>query len=128
MDRDVHVIVVDEDAPVGTISYHKIIAESETGLVVKDMHDDDVATLIYTSGTTGRPKGVMLSHGSLRFIAQTQQDTLNYQDDLVNIAVLPLCHIAQGADAKADERGGYALPFDTHMNRNSFRLWHRHSS
>jgi long-chain acyl-CoA synthetase len=26
---------------------------------------DDVATIVYTSGTTGKPKGVMLTHGSL---------------------------------------------------------------
>lgn len=28
-------------------------------------HDADVAQIIYTSGTTGKPKGVMLTHGSL---------------------------------------------------------------
>ena len=31
--------------------------------------DDDVAFLVYTSGTTGRPKGSMITHGNISWVA-----------------------------------------------------------
>ena len=36
-----------------------------------DAGGDQVAALVYTTGTTGQPKGVMLSHASLLFVAAT---------------------------------------------------------
>ncbi|MSP66954.1 MAG: AMP-binding protein [Alphaproteobacteria bacterium] len=54
---------------------------------------DAVAALIYTSGTTGSPKGVMLSHRALRFIAETTvvRRALSAADHVY--AVLPITHI-----------------------------------
>jgi acyl-CoA synthetase (AMP-forming)/AMP-acid ligase II len=54
---------------------------------------DQVAALIYTSGTTGMPKGVMLTHRNVLFIAVVSGATraLN-ADDLVYM-VLPISHI-----------------------------------
>jgi long-chain acyl-CoA synthetase len=51
-----------------------------------------VAALIYTSGTTGLPKGVMLTHRSLLFIAAVSAKirSLNPQDRLYG--VLPMSH------------------------------------
>lgn len=52
-----------------------------------------VATLIYTSGTTGRPKGVMLTHRNLLFIARISGiiRSLGPEDRLYGI--LPIAHI-----------------------------------
>jgi len=52
-----------------------------------------VATLIYTSGTTGRPKGVMLTHRNLLFIARISGiiRSLSPEDRLYGI--LPISHI-----------------------------------
>jgi long-subunit acyl-CoA synthetase (AMP-forming) len=57
----------------------------------------DVCTLIYTSGTTGTPKGVMLTHGNLAFIAQRAREILPVTAGDRLISYLPLSHIAEQA-------------------------------
>jgi long-chain acyl-CoA synthetase len=52
-----------------------------------------VAALIYTTGTTGRPKGVMLSHGNLLFVARECAEVRNLGPDDRVYAVLPISHI-----------------------------------
>lgn len=52
-----------------------------------------VAAMIYTSGTTGKPKGVMLTHLNLLYIASVagSQRNLNRSDRVY--AVLPISHV-----------------------------------
>ncbi len=54
---------------------------------------DRVAALIYTSGTTGRPKGIMLTHRNMLFIARISGiiRSLGSEDRLY--CVLPIAHI-----------------------------------
>ena len=52
-----------------------------------------VAALIYTSGTTGRPKGVMLSHGNLMFVARESSEIRKFDSADRIFAVLPMSHI-----------------------------------
>lgn len=57
---------------------------------------DDVAILVYTSGTTGDPKGAMLTHKNVTWIAQTICDMdpklgINEHEEVMSF--LPLCHI-----------------------------------
>jgi long-chain acyl-CoA synthetase len=51
-----------------------------------------VAALIYTSGTTGKPKGVMLTHRNLLFMAAISAKirSVNHEDRL--LGVLPMSH------------------------------------
>ncbi len=53
---------------------------------------DRVASLIFTSGTTGRPKGVMLTHKNLTWMASKLSSTFKlYKHDGL-LSVLPLHH------------------------------------
>jgi acyl-CoA synthetase (AMP-forming)/AMP-acid ligase II len=54
---------------------------------------DEIALLIYTSGTTGRPKGVMLSHRNLMFVARASAAARRLSADDRVLAILPVSHI-----------------------------------
>ena len=72
----------------------------------------DTAMLIYTSGTTGPPKGAMLSHGNLVFMA----DSLNMANGAVRedelVSYLPLAHIYENLGSVLQHvRIGYVVNF-----------------
>jgi long-chain acyl-CoA synthetase len=52
----------------------------------------DMATLVYTSGTTGRPKGVMLSHGSIMHNVTSVHANMSPGPGTVWLSVLPVWH------------------------------------
>ena len=54
---------------------------------------EDTAVLIYTSGTTGPPKGAMLSHGNVTWMADAVAATNPVYDTDQVLSFLPLCHI-----------------------------------
>jgi long-chain acyl-CoA synthetase len=87
-----NIILVGGEAPQGTLSFADLVAAHPDEMEMANMAEDDVACLIYTSGTTGVPKGVMLTHGGLAFSARAQQETTRLPQDLVTLAMLPLCH------------------------------------
>ena len=63
-----------------------------------------LATIVYTSGTTGRPKGVMLSHHNILFVADTALNSLNIgNDEHMFVSFLPLSHMLE-------RTAGYVLP------------------
>lgn len=55
--------------------------------------DDGVAALVYTTGTTGKPKGVMLSHRSLLFVAAVSSRLRGLTPADRAWGVLPISHV-----------------------------------
>jgi long-subunit acyl-CoA synthetase (AMP-forming) len=85
----------------GVLSWQELVArggpaeDAEVARRSAALRRDDVATLIYTSGTTGMPKGVMLTHGNLVFIAERAQEILPCGPGDRLLSYLPLSHIAE---------------------------------
>ena len=93
-----HVIVVDGDAPAGTISLADVEGsnpEFDGAAAAAAVAPDDVLTLIYTSGTTGPPKGVQLSHHNIMFTAQAIEEIVELKPGARVVSWLPSAHIAE---------------------------------
>ena len=66
------------------------------GVQPEPVHEDgaeQVATLIYTSGTTGTPKGVMLTHRNMLFVAAISGGLRDLQAADRVYGVLPISHV-----------------------------------
>ena len=93
-----HVIVVDGDAPAGTISLGEVEASNpgfDAGAASAQVSPEDILTLIYTSGTTGRPKGVQLSHRAIMFSDKAIEQIIVLEPGSKVISWLPSAHIAE---------------------------------
>lgn len=70
--------------------------------------EHDLAVIAYTSGTSGRPKGVLLSHGSLFWSCLNGLLALDLTQDDVTLITTPVFHIAvlSGIGAYTWAKGG----------------------
>ncbi len=71
--------------------------------VRRDGDPDALASIVYTSGTTGRPKGVMLSHRNMLYVAEAALSLIDCFENDVFLSFLPLSHTLERS-------GGYYLP------------------
>ena len=93
-----HVIVVDGEAPEGTIALADVEGSNpdfDAGAAAAMVAPDDVLTLIYTSGTTGHPKGVQLTHHNIMFTARAIEEIIELQAGSRVVSWLPSAHIAE---------------------------------
>jgi long-subunit acyl-CoA synthetase (AMP-forming) len=93
-----HVVVVDGDAPEGTISLAELETMTDPGfefeVAWRAVEPEDVLCLIYTSGTTGPPKGVQLTHANMMSQLRSGQALWNFPAGGRTISFLPSAHIA----------------------------------
>ncbi len=93
-----HVIVVDGEAPEGTLALADVEAISsdlDVEAAVAQIEPTDVLTLIYTSGTTGPPKGVQLIHRNLLAAVEGLDQLIEFPRDGRVISWLPSAHVAE---------------------------------
>ncbi len=95
-----HVIVVDGEAPEGTLALSDVEGSNpdfDVEASVAQIKPTDVLTLIYTSGTTGPPKGVQLVHRNLLAAVEGLDELIRFPRDGRVISWLPSAHIAERA-------------------------------
>jgi long-chain acyl-CoA synthetase len=93
-----HVIVVDGEAPEGTLALAEVEAISsdlDVEAAIAEIAPTDVLTLIYTSGTTGPPKGVQLIHRNLLAAVEGLDQLIEFPRDGRVISWLPSAHVAE---------------------------------
>jgi long-subunit acyl-CoA synthetase (AMP-forming) len=93
-----YVIVVDGQAPLGTLSLADVEGSDpdfDVEAAVAQIQPTDVLTLIYTSGTTGPPKGVQLIHRNLQALVESTMGMIEFPRDGRVISWLPAAHVAE---------------------------------
>ena len=93
-----YVIVIDGDAPLGTLALSEVEGSNpdfDVDAAVAAIKPTDVLTLIYTSGTTGPPKGVQLVHRNLLATVEGIEDLIDFPRDGRVVSWLPAAHIAE---------------------------------
>ncbi len=93
-----YVIVVDGNAPIGTLALADVEGSNpdfDVDASVAQIKSTDILTLIYTSGTTGPPKGVQLVHRNLLATVQGIEGLIEFPRDGRVISWLPAAHVAE---------------------------------
>ena len=91
--RIAHVIVTGEGLPEHP-GLARLVAEASGIHSPAVVSLDDPAAIIYTSGTTGRPKGAVLSHGNLTWVALNCVVDYDVVSTDVSLMISPLFHVA----------------------------------
>jgi long-subunit acyl-CoA synthetase (AMP-forming) len=93
-----HVVVIDGEAPAGTISIAELEEMGDPGFDFEAawgaVEPEDVLCLIYTSGTTGPPKGVQLTHANMVAVWRACDAVQETKPGGRMISFLPSAHIA----------------------------------
>jgi long-subunit acyl-CoA synthetase (AMP-forming) len=93
-----HVIVIDGEAPQGTLALTDVEGSNpdfDVDASVAQLQGSDVLTLIYTSGTTGPPKGVQLIHRNLLAAVEGLDQLIEFPENGRVISWLPAAHVAE---------------------------------
>ncbi|MDH5662035.1 MAG: AMP-binding protein, partial [Elusimicrobiota bacterium] len=88
------IIVVGEEVKQGCISFSELKNRASSRVVPAEVDDEDIALYLYTSGTTARPKGVMVTFGSLDWFPKDMHAVWKTTEDDVYMLSLPASHIS----------------------------------
>lgn len=83
------------------VSWEEFLKKGETinKMIDVPLNFDDTATIRYTSGTTGKPRGVMFTHGNLRWMAEFIASMPPWKDrtgEISYLSFLPMNHVVEG--------------------------------
>ncbi len=83
------------------ISWEDFLKRGETINRVSNvpLNFNDTATIRYTSGTTGKPRGVVFTHGNLRWMAEFIASMPPWKDrtnEVSYLSFLPMNHVVEG--------------------------------
>jgi long-chain acyl-CoA synthetase len=87
-----NIILLDKDAPSGTLSFSQLISESPAASSLPSISEEDLAVILYTAGTTSTPKGVMLTHKNLYSNAASAARAHDTKSSDITLVALPLSH------------------------------------
>ena len=87
-----HLVVMDEKAPEGYLSYEEVLGEEADPVRVPEKAACGMA---YTTGTTGLPKGVVYSHRALvlHTLAASLEDGIALSEKDTVLPVVPMFHV-----------------------------------
>jgi long-chain acyl-CoA synthetase len=91
----------DINLPQNSISWNKFLKmeQNEKYMIKAPVNFDDIATIRYTSGTTGKPRGVVFTHGNLRWMAEFIASMPPWKDRISEVSYLsflPMNHVVEG--------------------------------
>jgi len=86
------VVRIEDFSVVRSFEYWPAFDPEARPVTVKQVEEDDVATIIYTSGTTGNPKGVMLTHRNICYTAVKGFEIQEILETDRFLSILPLSH------------------------------------
>ncbi len=88
-----HVLVAGEEAPAGTLSLARMIADGAEKAIADPPSVEDFCALCFTSGTSAAPKGVMRSYQTFASNARTFAPEIDLTSDDVVMVAPPFTHV-----------------------------------
>ncbi len=88
------IIVVGEEVKEGCKSFNEMKNKDSSRVIPAEVADEDIALYLYTSGTTARPKGVMVTFGSLDWFPKDMHNVWKTTEDDIHMLSLPASHIS----------------------------------